>query len=108
MEEARRQLDISARQLSATLDENWRRYLGLPAEVYVPNSSISPQAIQPALSRYEAVARDPQYAALQSRPEFQETLRSLHKLSEVRTATNSALTLPPPPNTASGEGIIPR
>ncbi len=107
MEEARRQLDLSARQLSANLDENWRRYLSLPAEVYVPNSNINPQSIQPALSHYEDVNQDSRYAALQAKPEFQEALRSLRRLSEVRTAANSPLTLPPPPGTSS-DSIVPR
>src|SRR5687767_12947205 len=44
MEQARRQLDISARQLSANLDESWRRYLGLPPEVYMPNANVSSQS----------------------------------------------------------------
>jgi lipid-binding SYLF domain-containing protein len=96
-EAARRQLDTSSRKLSASLDANWQHYLGLPREVYVPNSSISPQAIQPALARYEVVAKDPQYSPLQARPEFQEALQALRRLSEVRTASNTPLTLPPPP-----------
>jgi lipid-binding SYLF domain-containing protein len=106
-EAARRQLDVSSRQLSANLDENWRRYLGLPAEVYVPNATISPQAIQPILARYEEVDKDPKYAALQSRPEFKEALRALRQLSEVRTAANTPLTLPPPPGGA-GQALTPR
>jgi hypothetical protein len=106
-EDARRQLDVSSRQLSASLDENWRRHLGLPPEVYVPNSTISPQAIQPVLARYEAVAKDPQYSALQARPEFQEALRALRRLSEVRTASNAQLTLPPPPG-ETGQTLTPR
>ena len=97
VESARRQLDTSSRQLSGTLDENWRRYLALPAEVYTPNSVPNPQSIQPTLARYEEVTRRPEYAALQARPEFQETLRSLRRLAEVRTAANTRLELPPPP-----------
>jgi lipid-binding SYLF domain-containing protein len=108
MEQTRRQLDVSARQLSAQLDEGWRRYLGLPPEVYTPNANVSPQSLQTALSHYEEVARNPQYAALQARPEFQEALRSLRRLSEVRTAANSKLTLPPPPGTSDGQALIPR
>ena len=98
VETARRQLDTSSRQLSATLDENWRRYLALPAEVYTPNAVPSPQAIQPTLARYEEVARRPEYAALHARPEFQDTLRSLRRLAEVRTAASTRLELPPPPS----------
>jgi hypothetical protein len=81
--------------------------LGLPAEVYVPNSTISPQSIQPALSRYEDVARRPEYASLQARPEFQNALSALRRLGAVRTAANSSLALPPPPGT-SGQVLTPR
>jgi lipid-binding SYLF domain-containing protein len=101
MEVARRQLDLSTRKLSATLDENWRKYLSLPAEVYVPNAAISPQSIQPALARYEDVAKRSEFAALQARPEFQDALQALRQLSEVRTAANTQLNLPPPPGSSS-------
>lgn len=97
MENARQQLDQSTRKLSALLDDNWRQYLSLPAEVYAPNSVVTPQAIQPALARYEDVAKHSEYAALHSRPEFQDALHSLRRLSEVRVATNARLDLPPPP-----------
>lgn len=96
-EAARQQLDRSSRQLYASLDENWKRYLALPPEVYTPNAVPSPQALQQVTSRYEEVSRRPEYAALNSRPEFQEALRSLKQLGEVRTASNTTLQLPPPP-----------
>jgi lipid-binding SYLF domain-containing protein len=96
-EAARQQLDRSSRQLFANLDENWKRYLALPPEVYTPNQAPNPQTLQQAVSRYEEVSRRPEYAALQTRPEFQETLRSLRQLGEVRTASNRTLQLPPPP-----------
>jgi lipid-binding SYLF domain-containing protein len=95
-EAARQSLDRSSRQLFANLDESWKRYLALPPDVYTPNSVPNPQALQQATARYEEVSRDPKFAALQTRPEFQESLRSLRQLSEVRTASNT-LQLPPPP-----------
>ena len=97
VETARQQLDKASRQLAANLDENWKRHLALPPEVYTPNQVPSPQALQQAMSRYEEVSRRPEYAALQARPEFQEALRSLRRMGEVRTAANSTLQLPPPP-----------
>jgi hypothetical protein len=97
VEAARQQLERASRQLATNLDENWKRYLALPPEVYTPNQVPNPQALQQAVSRYEEVARRPDYAALQSRPEFQEALRSLRRMSEVRTASNATLQLPPPP-----------
>jgi len=96
-EAARQQLDVSSRQLAATLDPSWRTYLALPAEVYVPNGAPNPQALQQATARYEDVARRPEYAPLSTRPEFQTALQSLKRLGEVRTASNPNSQLPPPP-----------
>ncbi len=97
VEATRQQLDHTSRQLAANLDDNWKRYLALPPEIYVANQVPNPQAIDQAISRYEDVARRPEYAALHSRTEFQEVLRSLRRLGEVRTAANASLDLPPPP-----------
>lgn len=93
-EAARQQLDNSSRQLFATLEPEWQHYLCLPASVYSPNQPINPQDLQQALSRYEAVANQPQYAALKDRPGFSQTMDSLRRMSEVQTASNA---LPPPP-----------
>jgi SH3 domain-containing YSC84-like protein 1 len=97
VEATRQQLDASSRQLSANLDDNWKRYLALPPEVYQPNKVPSPQATKQALDHFEEVARKQEYAALNTKPEFQQTLSSLRRLSDVRTASNTALQLPPPP-----------
>jgi SH3 domain-containing YSC84-like protein 1 len=107
LETARQELDAASRQLVVNLDENWRRYLALPAEVYTPGRVPTAQAIQPALARYEDVARRAEYAALHARPEFQTAVNSLRRLSEVRTAANSNLSLPPPPG-AGGQSTPPR
>jgi hypothetical protein len=96
-EAARQQLDRSSKQLFANLDENWKRFLALPPEVYTPNGAPNPQALQKATANYEEVTRRSEYAALSSRPEFQESLRSLKRLGEVRTASNASSQLPPPP-----------
>src|SRR5262245_30739090 len=37
LEAARQQLDMSSRQLAATLDDSWKKYLALPPELYTPN-----------------------------------------------------------------------
>jgi lipid-binding SYLF domain-containing protein len=96
-EATRQQLESSSRQLFASLDSNWQNYLALPPEVYTPNATPNPTNIQTALQRYEGVTKDPQYAALQARPDFQQSLTCLRKLSDVRTASNTSLQLPPPP-----------
>lgn len=96
-EAARQQLNRSYQQFAASLPtDEWRRYLA-PTAVNGPNGVQNPQAVQQLTSNYEAVSRDPQFAALNNRPEFQEALRSLKRLGEVRTASNSTLQLPPPP-----------
>jgi SH3 domain-containing YSC84-like protein 1 len=96
-EATRQQLAAASNQLAASLDENWKRYLVLPREVYTPNQVPNPQDTQQALQRYEDVARRPEYAALQAKPEFQQVLTSLRQLNSVRTASNNSLALPPPP-----------
>src|SRR5207253_9119789 len=96
-EATRQQLETVSRQLSANLDDNWKHYLALPREVYVPNGVPNPQDTQQALQHYEDVARRPEFAALQARPEFQQTLSALRRMGEVRTASNTSLQLPPPP-----------
>ncbi|MEX0642095.1 MAG: YSC84-related protein, partial [Pirellulales bacterium] len=97
VEAARQQLDTASRQLATNLDDSWKTYLALPPELYTPNQMPSPQALQQATTRYEEVARKPEYAALQARPEFQATLQALRQMNNVRTASNTTLQLPPPP-----------
>ena len=97
IEVTRQQLDASSRQLAAILDDNWKRYLALPPELYLPNVMPNPQNIQIAIARYDDVARRPEYAALYTRPEFQETRRLLTRLSDLQQATTPGLQLPPPP-----------
>jgi lipid-binding SYLF domain-containing protein len=96
VEATRQQLDAASRQLAASLREDWKQYLALPPEIYVPNQVPSPQAMQQSLSRYEETARQPTLAAIHTRSDFQQTLQALRQLSDVRTASNMA-TLPPPP-----------
>jgi lipid-binding SYLF domain-containing protein len=98
-ENARRQLDQSSRRLLASpmLTTEWRNYLALPPEVYTPNAALNPQSLQQATAKYEEVSRRSDFAALNTQPDFQETLRSLKQLGEARTASNTTSQLPPPP-----------
>jgi lipid-binding SYLF domain-containing protein len=97
VEAVRQQLDANSRQLAANLDDDWKKFLALPPEVYTANQTPNPQALQQAVANYNDAARDPRYAALQARPEFQATLKSLNQFATVRTASNTTLQLPPPP-----------
>lgn len=100
-ESTRQQLDAASRQLFAApiagFDNNWKQYLALPPAVYTPNQIPDPQALQQALQRYEEVDKQPQFASLRDRPEFQQTLASLRRMGDIRTASNTSATLPPPP-----------
>lgn len=84
LETTRQQLDTSSRQLAAVLDDQWKTYLALPPEVYVPNQSPSVESIDQAIARYETVAAHPQYAVLRDQPTFQATLKCLQRMSEVQ------------------------
>ncbi len=97
IETTRQQLDTVSRQLAAKLDDQWKRFLQLPPEIYVQGGMPSPQAIQQALAKYEDVAQRPEFTALQTRPEFQETLRLLRQFNRLQTPPNTTLSLPPPP-----------
>jgi hypothetical protein len=97
IEAVRQQLDAVSRQLAASLDDNWKKYLALPPELYIPNQTPNLQALGQAIARYDDVSRKPQYAALTARPEFQDTLRLLWKLNELQTSASKPLELPPPP-----------
>jgi hypothetical protein len=84
LETTRQQVDVSSRQLAAILDDQWKKYLALPAEVYIPNHAPNIEDIQRALIRYEIVSRQPQYQALTNQPAFQATLKGLWRLGELQ------------------------
>lgn len=95
----RADLADSSRRLQGLLDDTWRRYLALPAEVYGAGPPPSVESLEAALGRYENVARNPQFAELTQRPEFRKTLDDLRSWVQTlsRPAPGGALSLPPPP-----------
>ena len=84
LEQARQQLDAASRQLAASVDDQWKQYLALPAELYIPNHSPSIEGIEQAIKHYEAVSQQPQYAGLTNQPAFQATLKGLWRLGELQ------------------------
>jgi len=97
IELAKAQLDGASRQLAATLDDRWKQYLALPAELYIPNHMPSIESIEQAIKRYESISQQPQYASLASQPAFQATLKGLWRLGELLQGGQQRLQLPPPP-----------
>jgi lipid-binding SYLF domain-containing protein len=94
----RLELGESASRLQALVDDQWKRYLALPAEIYAGDHPPSAAALNSALERYHTVATIPQYRALSRRPEFQTTWALLQKYQAVVSAPPSTpLALPPPP-----------
>ena len=96
-EVAKRQLDASSRQLAANLDDQWKQYLALPAELYMPNHMPTIEEIEQAIRRYETVSRQPQYASLTNQPAFQATLKGLYRLGELQQGAQQKMRLPAPP-----------
>jgi len=89
----------AATSLSPLLDDAWRRHLALPAEIFQQGRRPSPESLQATLQRFNAVATNPQYRTLTSRPESQTTYGLLRAYAESLSASASpTLALPPPPN----------
>jgi SH3 domain-containing YSC84-like protein 1 len=102
LEAARLQLDASSRQLAASVDDQWKQYLALPAELYIPNHTPSVEGIEQAIKRYESVSQQPQYAGLTNQPAFQATLKGLWRLGELQQGAQPKLSLPAPPPAPPG------
>ena len=94
----RRQLAESSRQLYALLDDNWKKYLALPNEIFADHGQPTAEALNQAVIRFDNVSKVPQYQSLAQRPEFQTTYGLLKKYASLQTVrTSSTLALPPPP-----------
>jgi len=84
--------------LSPLLDESWRRYLALPAEVFQRGKAPPPDAVLGVLRRFDAVPQNAQYRPLAERGEFQATHGLLRAYYEALLAGGGPkLSLPPPP-----------
>src|SRR5262249_43824462 len=90
----------AAINLNSVLDDSWRRYLALPAEVFDPARHPSPQAVEAVLQRFNAAVQNRQYQALTERPEFRTVHQLLQSLdANLKVAKSGQIALPPPPQT---------
>ncbi len=97
-EALRQQVVATSEQLSHVVDDSWRRFLSLPTDLFAEGGQPAPEAVAASLARYEQVARDPKYAALAQRAEFQRTLAALaHYSAALAGKGKPVLELPPPP-----------
>lgn len=93
----RDQLSDAAPRLFRLLDPAWQQHLSLPAEVFREAGHVAPDELAATVARYDAVARDPRYAALAARPEFQSVHALLRQYQQAITNERPTLALPPPP-----------
>lgn len=104
----RAELAAQSPQLHALLDDNWKRFLALPTELFSPAAQPSPAALTEVIGRYESVLRDPQYQALTQRPEFRQTLELLRRYRELSSlVAGPGVLLPPPPPAGPQTGAAP-
>ncbi|MCH5375698.1 MAG: hypothetical protein JJ992_17135, partial [Planctomycetes bacterium] len=102
-QELRGQLATASQRLQPLLDENWQRFLALPSSVYEGNDVPSIEVLKETAARFDTVSRNPQYATLVQRPEFQTTSRLLSEYVNACGANaDGPLNLPPPPSQQGG------
>ncbi|CAN5507065.1 lipid-binding SYLF domain-containing protein [soil metagenome] len=97
-EVVREQLVAVAQRLQTALDPAWQQYLALPPEVITGQPLPPGGSFEPIVNRYQVVASEAKYRALNQNNEFQETFGLLKRyatLSQPRPA--GSLPLPPPP-----------
>lgn len=93
----RAQLTQLAPQLYELLDEQWRNYLALPASLFLSGEHPTNEELAAAVQNFDAVASNPQYAQLSSRPQFQSVYGILKHYQQSLIAAPTTLQLPPPP-----------
>jgi SH3 domain-containing YSC84-like protein 1 len=93
----RAQLAAASQRLQPLLDDHWKRFLALPAGIREGANPPDVESLRQALSRFDTVAQDPQFAALSARQEFQAVYQQLRNYLNSRTAVQAPLNLPPPP-----------
>lgn len=97
MERLRQHVVATSDQLSRVLNDSWKQYLALPADIYVEAGQPSKAALDSALARYDNIARDPKYAALAKRPEFQAARLALQQYAGAVEEQPAVIPLPDPP-----------
>ncbi|WP_442485295.1 lipid-binding SYLF domain-containing protein [Aeoliella sp. SH292] len=93
----RDQLSKTSPELFERLDPAWTSFLALPAEVFTPGGHPPLEAIDQSLARFDMVATDPRYQALNSMPAFQSTYGLLRHYASTLRAADVIPQLPPPP-----------
>ena len=99
LEAIRRDLRAASVRLRTMLgNDQWGRYLAMPADLFAPDRQPSEAEMAVVLQHYDITAQSPQYRALTDRPEFRATYDLLHRYMAARAASpRSILGMQPPP-----------
>lgn len=90
------QLADASRKLSLIVDDAWRRYLALPAEVFGAGQP-SQEAMSATIAKFDRISREPAYRELAQRGEFRSAHELLLRYQQSLAAPSSLPSLPPPP-----------
>jgi lipid-binding SYLF domain-containing protein len=93
----RSNLSHAALTMYELLDDDWRSFLAMPAEIFNQTAHPTADALRPSLTNFNVVATDAKFQTLATRPEFQSTFALLKQYSAALTETSSPVQLPPPP-----------
>src|SRR5690606_7200646 len=86
----------ASQRLAMILDDSWRRYLALPAEIYT-SEPVNVQSLRLTVERFDRVAADARYRALTQRGEFRALHELLHRYQQTLAAQpENVPSLPPP------------
>ncbi|HVW37797.1 MAG TPA: lipid-binding SYLF domain-containing protein [Pirellulales bacterium] len=97
-EAARRALVQAVDRLYARLDDRWKNYFALPADLGEAAREAGVAQLKTSLARFDAVAADAQYQMLWQQPEFKATHQFLQEyLQALEPESAPKLDLPPPP-----------
>lgn len=103
LEISRRAAVQAVDRLYVQLDDRWKSYFALPANIGDARQPADLAALKKALTRFDQVAEDPQYQALWQRAEFKASHQFLREyISVLESASAPKLALPPPPDVPSG------
>ena len=92
LESIRRDLRAASAKLRAMLpDDQWGKYLAMPADLFAADRQPSDAELAAVLQHYDLTVQSPQYRALTDRPEFRATHDLLRRYMAARSASPRAI-----------------
>jgi lipid-binding SYLF domain-containing protein len=82
-----RDLRAASARLRAMLDDQWGKYLAMPADLFAADRQPSDAEMAAVLRHYDLAIQSPQYRALTDRPEFRATYDLLRRYVAARAAS---------------------